>query len=485
MTNLIFVDSHTLLTALPEIFMLSAVCFILVLDLFLDQKQRVLTYALSQATLIITAAIVALSANMQTDIVFSGQYIRDPMSDVLKIALCLIALFVFVYAKDDLTKKDQFKGEYYSLSLFAILGMLVMISANSFLTLYLGLETLALSLYALVAFDRHSKKGSEAAMKYFVLGALASGMLLYGISMIYGATGALIFQDVIQNISTSDLTDKKMILIFGTVFIVIGIGFKFGAVPFHMWVPDVYHGAPLSTVLLIGSIPKIAAFALAMRILVDGLMPLHQDWQGMLIILAVISMALGNVVAIAQRNIKRMLAYSTIAHVGFIFLGILAGTTNGYSASMFYAITYALTACAAFGFLILLTKKGLIIENIDDLKGLHDRSPWFAGIMLLTIFSMAGVPMTVGFWAKFFVLSAVIEVELVWLALIAVFFSIIAIYYYLRVIKMIYFDKPLDNIPLSAKLDSQVALSFNGALILLLGIFPNLLSSYCIAAFGG
>jgi NADH-quinone oxidoreductase subunit N len=410
------------------------------------------------------------------------------MSDVLKIGLCLIALFVFVYAKDDLIKKDQFKGEYYLLSLFAILGMLIMISANSFLTLYLGLETLALSLYALVAFDRNSKQGSEAAMKYFVLGALASGMLLYGISMIYGATGSLIFQEVMTHInleSRESLTGQNMILVFGLVFIMIGIAFKFGAVPFHMWVPDVYQGAPLSTVLLIGSIPKIAAFGLAMRLLVDGLMPLQQDWQGMLIILAVLSMASGNVIAIAQTNIKRMLAYSTISHVGFIFLGLLAATNHGYSAAMFYAITYALTATAAFGILILMSKKGSEIENIDDLRGLSDRHPWFAAIMLVTLFSMAGVPMTVGFWAKLFVLSAVIEIDLVWLAVIAVFFSIIGVFYYLRIIKIMYFDKPLNTTPLNSCLDSQIALSFNGVLILFLGIFPNLLYYYCLNAFGG
>ncbi len=485
MTAPIFFDSHTFLTALPEIFMLGAICCILVLDLFLDQKQRVLTYAFSQASVLITAILVIIGANTQTEIAFSGQYIRDPMSDILKMALCFIALFVFVYAKDDLTKKAQFKGEYYVLSLFAILGMLVMISANSFLSLYLGLETLALSLYALVAFDRHSKQGSEAAMKYFVLGALASGMLLYGISMIYGATGSLIFQDVITQLTADPLADKTMILVFGIVFIVIGIAFKFGAVPFHMWVPDVYQGAPLSTVLLIGSIPKIAAVGLAMRLLVDGLMPLHQDWQGMLIILAVLSIAVGNVIAIAQTNIKRMLAYSTISHIGFIFLGLLAGTSHGYSAAVFYAITYALTATAAFGILILLSKKGFEIEEIDDLKGLNEQHPWFAGIMLLTMFSMAGVPMTVGFWAKLFVLSAVIEVELTWLAGIAVFFSIIGLFYYLRIVKMMYFDQPLNKNSLIAHLDSQIALSFNGALILFFGFFPSLIYTYCINAFGG
>lgn len=319
-------------------------------------------------------------------------------------------------------------------------------------------------------------------MKYFVLGALASGMLLYGISMIYGATGSIEFQPVAQAVAETGM--DNMVLVFGLVFVVIGLAFKFGAVPLHMWVPDVYHGAPTAVTLFIGSAPKIAAFALAMRLLVNGLEPLHADWQGMLVILAVLSMALGNVIAIAQTNIKRMLAYSTISHVGFILLGILAGTSKGYTAAMFYSIVYAIMALGGFGIVMLLSRRGFEAENLDDYKGLHDRSPWFAAMMLLLMFSMAGVPPTVGFFAKMFVLEAVISVNLLWLALVGVFFSIIGIYYYLRIVKLMYFDKPVDNTPLTAGLDTRIALSVNGLMMLALGMFPAAILSLCAAAIG-
>jgi len=359
---------------------------------------------------------------------------------------------------------------------------MVMVSANSFLTIYLGLELLALCLYALVAFDRDSRTGSEAAMKYFVLGALASGMLLYGISMIYGATGSIEFQAVAKALQAGGMND--MVLVFGLVFVVIGLGFKFGAVPFHMWVPDVYHGAPTAVTLFVGSTPKIAAFALAMRLLVDGLGSLHADWQGMLVILAVLSMAVGNIIAIAQANIKRMLAYSTISHVGFILLGILAGTNEGYTAAMFYAIVYALMALGGFGIVILLSRKGFEAEELTDYMGLHDRSPWFAAMMLLLMFSMAGVPPTVGFFAKLVVLQAVVDVDMFWLALVGVSFSIIGAFYYLRIIKLMYFDKPQDETPIIAGMDTRIALSVNGLAMLGLGMFPAALLSICAAAIG-
>jgi NADH-quinone oxidoreductase subunit N len=337
-------------------------------------------------------------------------------------------------------------------------------------------------LYALVAFDRDSTGGSEAAMKYFVLGALASGMLLYGISMIYGATGALDFQTVAQ--SQARPSSESLVLVFGLVFVVIGVAFKFGAVPFHMWVPDVYHGAPMVVTLFLGSAPKIAAFALAMRLLVDALGGLHADWQGMLVILAVLSMALGNLAAIAQDNVKRMLAYSTISHVGFIFLGLLAGTPEGYSAAMFYAIVYALMAAAAFGILAMLSREGFEAENLHDLKGLNDRSPWLAGMMLLAMFSMAGVPPTVGFFAKLFVLDAVVSVDMVWLAVLGVVFSIIGAFYYIRVIKMMYFDKPISDVPIVPAMDTRIVVSVNGLAILGLGLFPAALFSACKSAIG-
>ena len=437
---------------------------------------------MAQITLLLAVCVVFLTSGSEAEVIFYGSVIRDPMGDVLKIAIYLISAGAFLYSKDYLLDRNLFKGEFYVLGLFAVLGMTVMVSANSFLTVYLGLELLALSLYTLVAFDRDSKAGSEAAMKYFVLGALASGMLLYGISMIYGATGSVEFQPVAS--AVAEMGMDNMVLVFGLVFVVIGLAFKFGAVPLHMWVPDVYHGAPTAVTLFIGSAPKIAAFALTMRLLVDGLEPLHTDWQGMLVILAVLSMALGNVVAIAQTNIKRMLAYSTISHVGFIMLGILAGTSKGYTAAMFYSIVYALMALGGFGIVMLLSRRGFEAENLDDYKGLHDRSPWFAAMMLLLMFSMAGVPPTVGFFAKMFVLEAVVSIDMTWLALVGVFFSIIGVYYYLRVVKLMYFDKPIDDTPLTAGLDTRIALSVNGLMMLALGMFPATILSICAAAIG-
>ena len=416
------------------------------------------------------------------EVILDGSFIRDPMADVLKTGLLLVTLFAFVYAKDYLREQGTLRGEYYVLGLFAVLGMMVMISANSFLTVYLGLELLALCLYALVAFHRDSSKGAEAAMKYFVLGALASGMLLYGISMVYGATGQLVFPEVAAAIAAGNA--DQTVLVFGLVFIVLGVSFKFGAVPFHMWIPDVYDGAPTAVTLFLGSAPKIAAFALAMRLLVDGMGGLLQQWQDMLIILAVLSMALGNVVAIAQTNVKRMLAYSTISHVGFIFLGLLAGTSKGYSSAMFYAIVYALTAAGGFGVITMLCRNGFDAENLHDLKGLNERSPWLAFMMMLILFSMAGVPPTVGFFAKLFVLDAVVSVDLVWLAVVAVFFSIIGAFYYIRAVKMMYFDKPIESAPLSASLDTQVMMSINGLAMLGFGLFPAALLGICRSAFG-
>jgi NADH-quinone oxidoreductase subunit N len=387
-----------------------------------------------------------------------------------------------VYAKDYLVQQGIYRGEYYTLALFSVLGMMIMSSAYNFITIYLGLELLALSMYALVAFNRDSMGGAEAAMKYFVLGALASGLLLYGISLFYGATGSLSFAEVSAAIVKGNIQED--ILVFGLVFIIMGVGFKFGAVPFHMWVPDVYHGAPTAVTMLLGSAPKIAAFALTLRLLVDGLAPLFTQWQEMLMILAVISLGIGNLVAIAQHNIKRMLAYSTISHIGFIFLGFIAGTDDGYGAALFYTVVYALTAAGGFGVLAMISRRGFDAENLDDLKGLNERSGWLAAMMALILFSMAGVPPTVGFFAKWFVLESIIRVDLVWLALVAVFFSVIGAFYYLRAIKTMYFDKPIDDQPLEISADSHVAMSINGVSMLVLGMFPTALYTVCRAAFG-
>ncbi len=475
-------DTSSLIPVLPEIFILSAACLILVVDLFLKEEQRVVSYGMTLISLLLAIIVTLMTAPSETRIVFDGSVVRDGMADILKIAIFIVSAGAFLYSKDYLRDRDLFKGEYYVLGLFAILGMMVMISANSFLTVYLGVELLALSFYALVAFNRDSTGGAEAAMKYFVLGALASGMLLYGISMIYGATGSIEFQAISVGLTNPDV--NKIVLVFGLVFVVIGMAFKFGAVPFHMWVPDVYEGAPTAVVTLLGSAPKIAAFALAMRMLVDGLGGLHGDWQYMLVILAILSMGVGNVIAIAQGNIKRMLAYSTISHVGFILLGILAGTSTGYTAAMFYTIVYAIMALGAFGIVMLLSRRGFEAENLDDYKGLNERSPWFAGMMLLVMFSMAGVPPTVGFFAKMVVLEAVISVDMTWLALVGVFFSIIGAFYYLRIVKLMYFDKPVDDTPLTAGVDTQIALSVNGLSMLALGMFPAGLLSLCAAAMG-
>jgi NADH-quinone oxidoreductase subunit N len=478
-------DLTQLIPILPEISLLTLACLVLVVDLYIREEQRIISYGLTQVGLILTIGLTFAVSSPETQILFDGSYIRDPMSDVLKVGVLVVSFIAFIYAKGYLRDRGLFKGEFYTLGLFAVLGMSVMISANNFLTIYLGLELLALCLYALVAFDRHSANGAEAAMKYFVLGALASGLLLYGISMIYGVTGTLQFDELAQVVQKGDL--NRLVMIFGIVFLVIGLAFKLGAVPFHMWVPDIYHGAPTAVTLFIGSAPKIAAFALTMRLLVDGLIELHggwEGWQGMLIILAVLSMGVGNLIAIAQTNLKRMLGYSTISHVGFILLGILAGTQEGYAGAMFYTLVYALMSAGGFGVIIALSRKGFEAENLEDFKGLNQRNPWFAGIMLLLMFSMAGVPPTVGFFAKLFVLDAVVSVDLTWLALVGVFFSIIGAFYYIRVVKLMYFDQPIDETPLNVGMDTQVVLSLNGLSMLVLGLFPAGLYAVCGSVFG-
>ena len=465
------------LPLLPEMFVLSMACIILVVEAFVGEQRRNISYVLSQLTLLAAALLTWSMLDAERVVVLGGTFIHDPMAALLKTSIFLITIGAFVYARSFHATKGALRGEYYVLGLFAVLGTMVMVSAHSLLTIYLGLELLSLSLYAMVAFDRDSSPASEAAMKYFVLGALASGMLLYGMSMLYGATGSLDLAEIAAALSGSG--ENSMILIFGLCFIVVGLAFKFGAVPFHMWVPDVYDGAPTAVTLFIGSAPKIAAFAMTMRLLVESLGSLSVDWQAMLVILSVLSLALGNVIAIAQTSIKRMLAYSTISHVGFLLLGLLAGTAEGYSAAMFYAITYALMAIGGFGMIILISRAGYEADQLDDFKGLNDRSPWFAFMMLILMFSMAGVPPTVGFYAKLSVLQAVIHVDMVWLALVAVFFSIIGAFYYIRLVKLMYFDKPATAEPLAVSTDMQMAISLNGLLVLGLGLFPGGLLALC------
>jgi len=473
-----------LMPALPEMVMLAMTCLVLVVDLFLPQEKRGFTLLLSVATLALAIGAVIAVAPVTAVSSFGGSFVLDQLAVVLKITTCGVTILVFVYSRDYLADHDIYKGEYYVLGLFATLGMMVMISAHSFLLVYLGLELLSLSLYAMIAFNRNSLSASEAAMKYFVLGAMASGLLLYGISIFYGITGTLDLNQLSAAVN-SQLSQHPIALGFALTFIVVGLCFKLGAVPFHMWLPDVYQGSPTSVTLFIGTAPKIAGFAMAIRLLVDGLGDLQVDWSQMLTVLAIASMALGNIIAIAQTNFKRMLAYSTISHVGFILLGLLSTTANGYASAMFYTITYTLTASVAFGVLLVLNRKGCEAENISDLSGLNDGNPWYAALLAIAMFSMAGVPPTVGFYAKLTVLQAVIQVDLLWLAVVAVLFSVIGLFYYLRVIKVMYFDKPAAEQTTTIKeaLDVKVLLSANSLGLILLGVFPSSLMAYCILAF--
>jgi len=473
-----------LMPALPEMVMLAMTCLVLVVDLFLPQEKRGFTLLLSIATLALAIAAVIAVAPVTAVSSFGGSFVLDQLAVVLKIATCGVTILVFVYSRDYLADNDMYKGEYYVLGLFATLGMMIMISAHSFLLIYLGLELLSLALYAMIAFNRNSPSASEAAMKYFVLGAMASGLLLYGISIFYGITGTLDLNQLSAAVN-SQLSQHPIALGFALTFIVVGLCFKLGAVPFHMWLPDVYQGAPTSVTLFIGTAPKIAGFAMAIRLLVDGLGDLQVDWSQMLTVLAIASMALGNIIAIAQTNFKRMLAYSTISHVGFILLGLLSTTANGYASAMFYTITYTLTAAVAFGVLLVLNRKGCEAENIGDLSGLNDSNPWYAALLAIAMFSMAGVPPTVGFYAKLTVLQAVIQVDLLGLAVVAVLFSVIGLFYYLRVIKVMYFDKPAAEQTTTIKeaLDVKVLLSANSLSLILLGVFPSSLMAYCILAF--
>jgi len=468
-----------LVIAYPEIFVVCMACLVLVVDLYLSEDSRIVTYLLSQATLLGAAILTVSLHGSASEMTFNGMFISDDMSDVLKVFIYLITAVVFLYSREYLYVRDLLKGEFFILGLFAVTGMMVMVSAYSLLTLYLGLELLSLCLYAMVALHRDSIPASEAAMKYFVLGAIASGMLLYGMSMIYGATGSLGITEVGNAVRQSASND--IVLLFGLTFVVVALAFKLGAVPFHMWLPDVYHGAPTPVTLFITAAPKVAAFAMVIRLLTDGLGGLHLQWQEMLIVLSVLSITIGNVVAIAQTNFKRMLAYSTISHVGFLLLGILAGTPAGNAASMFYVLAYAIMSLASFGMIMLLSRAGFEADQLEDFKGLNERSPWFAFVMLVVMFSMAGVPPTVGFYAKLAVLQAVIDVGMVWLAVFAVLFSVVGAFYYLRIVKFMYFDRADDDTPLAANTDMRAVMSVNGLIVLALGIYPSALMTLCAA----
>ena len=469
--------------AAPEIVLLTLLCAVLLADLFVRDENRVVTFWLSIGALVLTGLSLVMTTPVESILLFDGSYISDSLSQILKLASVILVGVGFVYARDYLQQNQLLKGEFYVLGLFGLLGMMVMMSANSLLTMYLGLETLSLSQYALVAFDRNSKNGAESAMKYFVLGAIASGALLYGISWIYGVTGNLQFQDIAAAISANPEMNG-MPLWFGVAFIIVGIAFKFGAVPFHMWLPDVYQGARTPVTLYIAAGPKLAALALILRILGEGLGGVHETWQGMIMVVAVLSLVVGNIVAIAQANIKRMLGYSTIAHVGFILAAVFCGTEQGYAAALFYTLTYAVMVAGAFGVVILLSRQGFEAENLGDFKGLNARSPWFALMMLFFMFGLTGVPPWVGFIAKVTAIDSVLTAGFPGLAVLMVLASVVGAFYYLRVVWYMYFDAAEDRSVFQAGIETKLVLSLNGIAVLLLGVLPGWLLKLCLDAIG-
>lgn len=471
--------------ATPEIFLLCMTSLILLVDVFLTERFRIVTYILTQSALVggFFLAVAQYREYPHPIITFSGNYILDKLAVITKLFVLLTTIFAFIYARQYIKDRQIPRGEYYVLGLFAVIGMLVMASAYSFLTIYLGLELLSLSLYAMVALQKESRMAAEAAMKYFIMGALASGLLLYGISMVYGVTGVIGIQET-SNILSHATHSQAMVVSLGLIFILAGLIFKFGAVPFHMWVPDVYQGAPTCVTLFIACAPKIAAFCITMRILVEALPSLTIQWEHLLVVMAVLSMFAGNVLAIAQTNIKRMLAYSSIAHIGYMLLGFIAGpySIQGYSAAMFYVATYVIVAAGAFAVVALLSKPGMEFDQLDDYRGLNARNPWLAFMMLLLMFSMAGVPPTVGFFAKLGLLEALVEAHYVWLAALALLFAIIGAYYYLRIVMLMYFEEPVENLVgtrLPITRGSMVAITINGTAALVLGMLPSTLIDMC------
>ena len=468
------------LAAAPEMTLVGLLCVVLIADLFVEDENRVQTFWMSIGTLAITLWTLLATAPDARIVVFYGAYVSDPLSQILKVSAVGFVAIAFLYARDYVRANNLHKGEYYILGLFGLLGMMIMISANSLLTIYLGLETMALSIYALVAIDRDNATSAESAMKYFVLGAIASGALLYGISWIYGVTGTLKFDEIAAAIA-GDPSLNNLSLWFGLAFLIVGIAFKFGAVPFHMWLPDVYQGARTPVTLYIASAPKLAALALTLRILVDALGGLQEVWADMIMVVAVLSLLVGNVIAIAQTNIKRMLGYSTIAHVGFILLAVFCGTDQGYAAALFYTLTYIVAAAGAFGIVILLSRRGYEAENISDFKGLNARSPWFALLMMFLMLSFTGVPPFIGFFGKLNVIDAVLSAGFPGLAVLMVIAAVVGAFYYLRVIWFMYFEPAEDQAVLHASADTRLVLSLNGVAVLALGIAPGWLWALCTA----
>jgi NADH-quinone oxidoreductase subunit N len=485
---------NDILIMLPEAYLVVAACALLLLDAFLRPSQQWLVHWVAIGILVITAYLVVDGQPATAVTAFSGMFVRDGVAEILKLFSLLTTVLVFVYARPYLRDRKIPSGEFYTLTIFAVIGIMVLVSAGSLVTVYLGLELLTLSSYALVALNRDSRLSSEAAIKYFVLGALASGMLLYGMSMIYGATHTL---DLAGIHAAVDGTEWKNLLMFGLVFMIVGIAFKLGAAPFHMWIPDVYQGSPTAVTIFIGSAQKLAAFGMAYRLLSTGMgdaggaegmnQILAHQWQLMLAVLAVLSLAIGNLVAIVQTNLKRLLAYSTISHMGYLLVGLVSATPEGYAAAMFYAISYALMSAAAFGVILALARAGFECEEISDLRGLNQRSPWFAFLMLLAMFSLAGVPPLFGFFGKLLVLQAAINAGMLWLAIVAAVFAIIGLYYYLYVVKVMYFDKPDEGVEVRAQADQPMrwVLSLNCLALLALGLWWGPLFAWCQRAFAG
>ena len=472
----------TMAPAMPEIALLAMVSILLVADLFFKANEKHLTYVLALVALVGTAVLCAATVGGGSIVTFNGMFVSDLLSQVLKVATLLTVAATLVMSRSYLELRSLLNGEFLCLALFGTLGMMVMISAHHFLTLYLGLELMALSQYAMVALQRDSVRATEAAMKYFVLGALSSGLLLYGMSMIYGGTGSLELSRVAQAIEGGG---RNTLALFGLVFVVAGIAFKLGAAPFHMWIPDVYHGAATPATLIVGAAPKLAAFGFIMRLLATGLQGLANDWQPMLVILTVASIAVGNIIAIAQGNLKRMLAYSTISHMGFVTLGILAGTDTGYSAALFYVIVYALMTLGSFGMILLLSRAGFEAEDLDDFRGLNQRSKWYAFVMLTLMFSLAGIPPAAGFLAKLFVLQAALDAGYAWLVVYAVLLSVVGAFYYLRIVRLMYMEDPVSEITLDPRADTRWMLSATAIATLVLGIVPAPLVDLCARAITG
>ncbi len=493
------------LPALPEILLLVGACALMIFDLNVKSEERLGTFWLAQAILLLCALATLLVTfggsqpgsffKGHAFLAFGGLFVSDPMSNLIKLACYIATSITLVYSRQYLIDRGLLRGEFVTLLLFSLLGMMILISAGSFLSVYLGLELMSLCLYALVALNRDSAASTEAAMKYFVLGALSSGLLLYGMSMIYGATHSLDLGEVAVQIrqvlgAGPDRVPMRSFLVFGLVFVVAGVAFKVGAAPFHMWIPDVYHGAPTPVTLFIGSAPKLAAFAMAIRLLVNGLFDLAADWQQMLAVMSLVSMAIGNITAIAQTNLKRMLAYSTIGHMGFMLLGLLSGVVGGnrlsaadaYGSALFYVVVYAIMSLGAFGTILYLAKPGFESDTLDDMRGLAKRSPWYAFLMMLIMLSLAGVPPMAGFYAQLAVFSAAIQAGYLWLTVIAVLLSLVGAFYYLRVVKLMYFDEPKDGALVQGPSEMRFLLSANALVLLVIGLVPGWLMTWCLEA---